>query len=115
MTLSGHSANCSDYRPALRRDMLNKLRLLLKPPSCGHLDLIREVTPRSAGCEECLAVGSNWTHLRLCLTCGYVGCCDSSPNRHATAHYRAVGHPVIASFEVGEYWRWCYEDELLIV
>lgn len=95
--------------------MLNKFLSLLRPKRCSHLDQIREVAPLSDGCAECLAIGAKWEHLRLCLTCGNVGCCDSSPNRHATAHYRAFGHPIIASFEVGDYWRWCYEDELLIV
>ena len=75
---------------------------------CTHLQTIRAVTPSAQGCEECLAIGSGWVHLRLCLTCGHVGCCDSSPNRHAT------GHPVVRSFEPGEDWKWCYVDELMI-
>lgn len=66
------------------------------------------------GCTECLTQGtSSWEHLRLCLDCGHVGCCDSSPWRHATAHFEATGHPVMRSFESGEYWRWCYLDERL--
>lgn len=80
--------------------------------TCSHLDAITPVEPRTAdGCEECLASGSRWVHLRLCLTCGHVGCCDSSPNRHATAHFHATGDPVIASFEPGERWAWCFVDE----
>lgn len=64
------------------------------------------------GCEDCLAEGrDDWVHLRLCLSCGHVGCCDSSPMKHATVHYHAVGHPVIRSFEPGEEWRWCFVDE----
>ena len=68
---------------------------------CSHLDQIKPVKPNSKGCEECLAMGDTWVHLRLCLTCGHVGCCDSSPLRHA----RAVGHPIVRSFEPGESWR----------
>ena len=81
---------------------------------CSHLDLIQPVAPRTPnGCEECLASGDRWVHLRLCLICGHVGCCDSSPNRHATGHYRAVGHPLIRSFEPGERWMYCYPDDLV--
>ncbi len=83
-------------------------------PSCGHLDQIRDVTPSADGCEDCLRIGSWWVHLRLCLTCGHVGCCDSSPNRHASAHARGTGHPVVRSLEPGEDWLWCYVDEVLL-
>ena len=76
-----------------------------------HLAEIRDVMPRTPeGCEDCLAVGGRWIHLRLCLTCGQVGCCDSSPGRHARAHATATGHPIVQSFEPGETWRWCYPD-----
>ncbi|MGH7518923.1 MAG: ubiquitin carboxyl-terminal hydrolase 14 [Gemmatimonadales bacterium] len=79
---------------------------------CAHLSAIRDVTPRTPnGCEECLATGGRWVHLRLCLSCGHVGCCDSSPNRHASAHFRQSHHPIVQSFEPGERWRWCYADE----
>ncbi len=84
----------------------------MSQPTCPHLSQIREVRPSSKGCAECLTSGDNWVHLRLCLTCGHVGCCDSSPNRHATKHYQATGHPIIKSFEPGEEWGWCYIDEL---
>jgi uncharacterized UBP type Zn finger protein len=77
---------------------------------CTHLDAVRDVSPRTEGCEECLASGSRWVHLRLCLSCGHVGCCDSSPNRHATKHYHGTRHPIIRSAEPGESWRWCYVD-----
>jgi hypothetical protein len=82
------------------------------PPSCRHLGSIaREVTPSADGCEDCLRIGGRWVNLRLCMTCGHVGCCDSSPNRHATAHWREhPDHPVIRSFEAGQDWWWCYED-----
>lgn len=80
---------------------------------CDHIDQVREVTPSADGCEDCLRVGDQWVHLRLCLICGHVGCCDSSPNRHATAHWYTTQHPIIRSFEPGEDWWWCYPDELL--
>jgi uncharacterized UBP type Zn finger protein len=84
---------------------------------CTHLDAI-EVTSLPVdvpGCEDCLRIGGWWVHLRLCLTCGHVGCCDSSPNRHATAHAKATRHPIIRSLEPGEDWCWCYEDEVAFV
>ena len=68
---------------------------------CSHLQTIHEVTPSADGCEECLATGAEWVHLRLCLTCGHVGCCDSSPNRHATKHFHATKRPIVQSFEPG--------------
>ena len=80
--------------------------------SCTHLDQLRDVTPSARGCEDCLKTGVTWVHLRLCRTCGHVGCCDSSKNKHATKHFRASGHPVIKSFERGEDWGWCYVDEI---
>ena len=80
--------------------------------ACPHVEQIRPVTPRSQGCEECLASGGRWVHLRLCWTCGQIGCCDSSPNRHASKHARAEGHPLIRSLEPGEDWTWCFVDEV---
>ena len=80
---------------------------------CGHLKGSRDHRPNTPrGCEECLASGDEWVHLRLCLTCGHVGCCDESKNKHATKHYRLMTHPVIRSFEPGEHWRYCYPDDL---
>jgi len=76
-----------------------------------HVTAIRPVHPRTAGCEERLRVGLDWVHLRLCLTCGHVGCCDSSPHRHARKHFHASDHPIIQSFEPGEDWRWCFINE----
>jgi uncharacterized UBP type Zn finger protein len=82
---------------------------------CPHVTMIRPVVPRTPqGCEECLRIGSPWVHLRLCLTCGHVGCCDSSPNRHARRHAHAIGHPIVQSFEPGEDWRWCYVDAAFV-
>ena len=78
---------------------------------CPHETAVQPVAARTAGCEECLKSGSSWVHLRLCLTCGHVGCCDSSPGRHATKHFERTTHPVMASFERGERWAWCYVDE----
>ncbi len=79
---------------------------------CTHLDQVRDVEPRTQGCGECLKIGGRWVHLRLCRTCGEVGCCDSSPNRHASKHAAAVGHPIVSSLEPGEDWSWCYVDEV---
>src|SRR5712675_2112096 len=80
---------------------------------CTHLDQIKEVTPSADGCEDCLRIGSTWVHLRLCMICGHVGCCDSSPNKHATKHFHATQHPIIKSFQPGEEWGWCYVDEVM--
>ncbi len=82
--------------------------------SCSHIGEVRRVLPSAAGCEECLAAGDDWVHLRLCMTCGHVGCCDTSKNRHATAHHHATGHPIVRSLEPGEDWGWCYADELML-
>lgn len=79
--------------------------------ACEHVAQIRDVSPNTDGCEECLATGGRWVHLRLCLSCGHVGCCDSSPGRHASKHARATAHPIIQSIEPGEDWRWCFVDE----
>lgn len=81
--------------------------------ACAHLKEIRDVTPRTPdGCEECLTAGTSWVHLRLCLECGHVGCCDQSRGKHATKHFHASKHPIMQSFEPGEDWRWCYVDEM---
>lgn len=83
--------------------------------TCTHLDQVRDVEPRTpAGCEECLKIGSGWVHLRLCLICGHVGCCDNSPNKHATKHFHRTEHPIIRSFEPGEDWGWCYVDDVFM-
>ena len=83
--------------------------------TCEHLKNAKDdVTPRTPeGCEECLKTGDHWVHLRLCLTCGHVGCCDSSVNKHATKHFQETKHPVMKSFQKGENWKWCYIDELM--
>ncbi|MGP8060613.1 MAG: UBP-type zinc finger domain-containing protein [Acidimicrobiales bacterium] len=79
---------------------------------CGHLDQVEAVTPSSTGCEDCLAIGGHWVHLRVCMECGHAACCDSSPNRHATKHFEATGHPLMQSYEPGEDWWWCYVDQI---
>jgi uncharacterized UBP type Zn finger protein len=81
---------------------------------CTHLDQVEitELPEAVAGCEDCLRTGDGWVHLRICLSCGHVGCCDSSPNRHASAHAAASGHALIRSIQPGEDWSWCYEDEI---
>ncbi len=81
---------------------------------CAHVSLAGEVTPSANGCEDCLATGGSWVHLRICMVCGHVGCCDSSPGRHATGHYHDhPDHPLVRSFEPGENWWWCYPDALV--
>lgn len=82
----------------------------LNTHGCDHFSQINDVTPSADGCEECLKMGDEWVHLRLCLTCGHVGCCDDSKNKHATKHFHATNHPVIASYEPEERWLWCYAD-----
>jgi uncharacterized UBP type Zn finger protein len=81
---------------------------------CSHLEMIGTVIPSAEGCEECLKIGGHWVNLRICLVCGKVGCCDASPNRHATKHFHEVGHPAIQSFQPDEIWGWCYADEVAI-
>jgi tellurite resistance protein TerC len=81
-----------------------------KTQGCTHLDAVRNVQPATNGCQECLALGESWVSLRLCRSCGHVGCCDSSKHRHATAHFEAARHPIISSLEPGEDWSWCYLD-----
>lgn len=98
-----------DQREVVR---LNEARL--QSTQCAHLDQVQEVRPKSQGCEECLKLGDEWVHLRVCMTCGHVGCCDSSKNKHATAHFHATGHPIMRSFQPDEDWAWCYVDQTLI-
>jgi uncharacterized UBP type Zn finger protein len=77
---------------------------------CTHIAQVGPVTPSGQGCQECLRTGDKWVHLRLCMTCGHVGCCDNSKNKHASKHYQETGHPVMRSFEPGEHWMWCFVD-----
>jgi hypothetical protein len=84
---------------------------------CTHLDHVHVThLPESVdGCQDCLATGGKWLHLRICLECGHVGCCDDSPNRHATAHATGDSHPIIRSLEPGEEWSWCYVDQVAML
>ena len=79
--------------------------------ACNHREMINDVVPSAQGCEDCLKTGDTWINLRMCLTCGYVGCCDSSPNKHATRHFKQTGHPIVQSFKEDEDWVWCYIDK----
>jgi uncharacterized UBP type Zn finger protein len=81
---------------------------------CKHLTEVRDVAPGAQGCEDCLKTGDSWVHLRMCLICGHVGCCDSSKNKHATKHFNVTSHPVMKSFQPGEQWGWCYVDEIYL-
>jgi uncharacterized UBP type Zn finger protein len=87
---------------------------VLDTKDCGHISTIHDVVPSADGCEDCLKIGDVWVHLRLCLTCGYVGCCDNSKNKHATRHHHETHHPMIVSYEEGEDWLWCYVDKVSI-
>jgi hypothetical protein len=80
--------------------------------ACTHSSHIHKVTPHTKGCEECLKMGDTWVHLRLCMECGHVGCCDSSKNKHATKHFHRTKHPIMRSIEPGETWGWCFVDEV---
>jgi hypothetical protein len=84
---------------------------------CTHLDQVEilQVPETVEGCEECLAQGTQWVHLRMCQTCGHIGCCDNSPGRHATLHHGTTGHPIIRSAEPNEDWSFCYEDDLMFI
>ena len=95
------------------RELISKGALELQ--ECSHLALVQDVTPTAEGCTDCLKLGEEWVHLRLCLTCGYVGCCDNSKNRHATRHHHVTNHPMIVSFEPGETWLWCYIDQVQFI
>lgn len=80
--------------------------------ACTHTDQIKVRTTRTHQCAECIKLGDTWVHLRLCMICGHVGCCDSSKNRHATKHFHSTKHPIMRSIEPGEDWGWCFVDEV---
>ena len=85
------------------------------PATCTHLSQIKDInSPKEHVCPECVSLGDSWVHLRMCLECGQVGCCDSSMNRHATQHFHETGHPLMRSIEPGESWVWCYVDETVV-
>ncbi|MDZ4764066.1 MAG: UBP-type zinc finger domain-containing protein [Chloroflexota bacterium] len=81
---------------------------------CSHRDQIADVTPNTKGCEECMKTGDRWVHLRMCMTCGHVGCCDSSKNKHATKHFHESGHAIMKSIERGDEWVWCFIDKTFV-
>jgi uncharacterized UBP type Zn finger protein len=86
-----------------------------KAATCVHISGVsQQIRGNTKGCEECEKMGSSWVHLRLCLTCGHVGCCDSSINKHGTKHFQKTNHPVMRSYEPGESWKWCYVDEMYL-
>jgi uncharacterized UBP type Zn finger protein len=92
---------------------MRRLMQMFRRQQCEHTDQINEeVTPSAQGCEDCLKTGDTWVHLRECLICGHIGCCDNSKNKHATKHFHSTQHPIIQSFEPGEDWRWCFVDEV---
>lgn len=82
-------------------------------PECTHIEQINQVEPSADGCEDCLKTGGSWVHLRICLHCGHVGCCDSSPNRHARKHFETADHQVVQSFQPGEEWVYCFADDVM--
>ena len=106
---STRSAPVRQDRP-FERDRIGRGKVL--GMECTHLDEIHKVKPSAKGCEECLKIGGTWVHLRMCMECGHVGCCDSSPNKHATKHFHKIKHPIMRSIEPGESWGWCYVDEV---
>lgn len=113
-SLSAADAAAIDGAAERRRVDTNQ-SIILAPAAdapCGHLDRINVVRPRTPGCEECLRDHTRWVHLRICMSCGHVGCCDSSPHKHATAHWHATQHPIMRSLEPGETWGWCFADEV---
>jgi hypothetical protein len=109
-------SSASLFRTDVLLPKLNNLQFLFTlMKACGHLEQVDlEVEGNTKGCEDCEKIGSDWVHLRLCLTCGHVGCCDSSRNKHGTKHFKETGHPVIKSYEPGENWKWCFVDGLFM-
>jgi len=103
-----------DGNPKLEESKSNRGTGGIMATACTHLNEIRNVKPSAKGCEECLKIGDTWVHLRMCLECGHVGCCDSSKNKHATKHFHATKHAIMRSIEPGESWKWCYIDEVMM-
>jgi uncharacterized UBP type Zn finger protein len=108
----GKKANLATRIDTLIRRLLWTGRL--RAGVCTHRHLIRDVRPGTDGCEACLALGDRWVHLRLCLICGHVGCCNNSKNKHASKHFHDTNHPLVRSLEPGEDWLWCYIDERVL-
>ena len=95
-------------------DQVIELNTEADTTACSHLNQVRPVMPSARGCEECLQIGDSWVRLRICMTCGHVGCCDDSKNKRATKHYHLTDHPIIRSLEPGENWGWCYDDKTML-
>jgi hypothetical protein len=109
------STKAYSIRNRLLSILNNTVVLSLGMNFCAHLEQVNlRAEGKTQGCEECEKIGSDWVHLRLCLSCGHVGCCDSSPNKHGTKHFNSTGHPVIKSYEPGENWKWCFIDEIFM-
>jgi len=108
-----HRASDAIFESVARTEILQRK---IHVESCEHFQKVAQPYPhpRTKGCEECLATGGHWVELRVCLTCGHVGCCDSSPGKHATAHFQETNHEVMQSFEPGDTWGWCYVHELML-
>ena len=114
--LKGRISQAKQKNPStdqVGKTIWRRVSFLSMANECTHTNEIHEVTPSAEGCEDCLKIGDTWMHLRLCMTCGHVGCCDSSKNKHATKHFHATNHPIIKSFQPGEDWGWCYVDEVM--
>ncbi len=108
------ASSSSFDRYGIDLEQVVELKMNSNSTNCPHLDRVHPVTPSAKGCEDCLRTGDDWVHLRICMTCGHVGCCDDSKNKHATKHYHDTDHPIIKSLEPGEDWAWCYPDELML-
>lgn len=115
MTTAGNFTSMAEMRQRLADEVRRiAFQRSVSHRACVHLAPIGDVLPEGASCPACAQQGDDWVRLRMCLTCGAVGCCDSSPARHARAHYEATGHPVIRSIEPGEEWAWCYPDQAYV-
>jgi uncharacterized UBP type Zn finger protein len=114
MSLAAPLKRCGSFTLCGKREVKPKEDTMAVQLECSHIKEIREVQPSANGCEDCLKTGDSWVHLRMCLICGHVGCCDSSKNKHATKHFHRSKHPIVQSMEPGEDWRWCYVDELML-
>src|SRR6476646_10397990 len=109
---SGTAHRWNEQKTSRRCGLEERLKEKPMAQSCSHMKQIKFKSTETDVCEECIKSGDTWVHLRLCLECGHVGCCDSSKNKHATKHYHRTKHPLIRSIEPGEAWIWCYVDEI---
>ncbi len=114
--VAADTAETHAMSPRSRKDIDTATPIALTPTNgtCAHVAQLKPARPSAQGCEDCLRIGAAWVHLRLCMSCGHVGCCDSSPNKHATQHFHQTAHPIVRSLEPGEDWGWCYQDEVML-